>query len=70
MTPNHRSDVAVVDETVEVILDTGNALCEVLADSMPFEELDALLRELASEILDTYHAVVDDLDTQPEGAHR
>ena len=68
MTPNHRSDVAVVDETVEVILDTRNALCEVLADSMPFEELDALLRELTSEILDTYHAVVDDLNT--EGEHR
>ncbi len=53
-------DAVLVDETVEMVLDSRNAVCEVLAESMPFDELDALLRELASEILDTYHAVTAD----------
>ncbi len=53
-------DAVLLEETVDMVLDTRNALAEVLAESMPFDELDALLRELASEILDTYHAVTAD----------
>ncbi len=60
-------DAVLLEETVDMVLDTRNALTEVLASSMPFEELDALLRELASEILDTYHAVTGDHHDDDQG---
>ncbi len=63
-------DAVLLEETVDMVLDTRNALTEVLASSMPFEELDALLRELASEILDTYHAVTTDHHDDGEGVLR
>lgn len=60
----------LIDETVETILDARHGLTEVLADSLPFEELDALLRELTAEILEVYRTVVDELgpDASAEGA--
>lgn len=59
-----------IDETVEMLLDAGTAVTEALADSLPFEELDALLRELTAEILDVYRTVTDDLATETEEVHR
>ncbi len=63
-------DAVLLEETVDMVLDTRNALTEVLASSMPFDELDTLLRELASEILDTYHAVTADHHDDGEGVLR
>jgi hypothetical protein len=61
-------EAALLDETVEMVLDSRQAVCEVLANSMAPADLDALLRELAVELLDTYHTVVgDDLDDQEQG---
>ncbi len=63
MTPAaHALSSALVEETIEMVLDTRHAVTEVLAESLPFEDLDALLRELTTEILDTYHTVVIDQD--------
>ncbi len=53
-------DVVLLEETVDMVLDSRSAVCAVLTSSMPFVELDALLGELALEILDTYHAVAAD----------
>ncbi|MEL7209318.1 MAG: hypothetical protein AAGK32_13965 [Actinomycetota bacterium] len=53
-------EAAVLDETVDLILDTRNALCEVLAVEVPHAVLEALVREMAAEVLDTYHAVIGD----------
>ena len=51
----HRA--AVLDETVEAILDTRTAVTEVLADVVSTAELEGLLRELTVEILEVYRTV-------------
>ncbi len=58
------AEAALLDETVDLILDARNALCELLADSMPDAELETLLRELTAEVLHTYSAVVGDLQAE------
>ena len=66
MTQIHPLDDAVADEivaeTVEMILDTTNAVGRVLAEVMPSEELDALLRELAVGLVDVASTVTTDLN--------
>lgn len=57
----------LIDETVEMILDTGNALTAVLAETMPFEDLDRLLWELTAEILDVYRTVADEQELEGAG---
>ncbi|MEM9892952.1 MAG: hypothetical protein AAF962_18965 [Actinomycetota bacterium] len=57
-------DPTLLDETVEMVLDTRQAVCEVLADTMPFDDLDALLRQLAEDILDTYAVVASEHESE------
>lgn len=50
----------LLDDTVEMLLDTHSAVTSTLADQLPLAELEGLLRELTHEILDVYRTVADE----------
>ncbi|MEM8925021.1 MAG: hypothetical protein AAGD35_16060 [Actinomycetota bacterium] len=52
----------LLDDTVEMLLDTHSAVTEALGQSMPLADLEELLRELTVEIVDVYRIVAADSD--------
>lgn len=45
---------AALAETIDTVLDSQAGLIAVVGDEMPTDELEALVRELAVELLDVY----------------
>ncbi|MEM7355120.1 MAG: hypothetical protein AAF657_30200 [Acidobacteriota bacterium] len=58
MTPPNAMNVAPCDaalaETIDTVLDSQAGLIAVVGDEMTHDELEALVRELAVELLDVY----------------